>query len=71
MRSISGSKPPNSREAKIETLELTDMPARPDRTTRVRITATPLSDEKNCNRYKKTLVLEIYSEVLTKHGIMK
>ena len=37
---------PNSREAKIETLELTDMPARPDRTTRVRITATPLSDEK-------------------------
>lgn len=37
---------PNSREAKIETLELTDLPSRPDRTTRVRITAIPLSDDK-------------------------
>ncbi len=37
---------PNSREAVIETLELTDLPARPDRTTRLRITATPVSDEK-------------------------
>ena len=37
---------PNSREAKIETLELTDLPSRPDRTTRVRITATPISDDK-------------------------
>lgn len=37
---------PNSREAVIETLELTDLPARPDRTTRLRITATPISDEK-------------------------
>lgn len=37
---------PNSREAVIETLELTDLPNRPDRTTRLRITATPVSDEK-------------------------
>jgi len=37
---------PNSREAVIETLELTDLPTRPDRTTRLRITATPVSDEK-------------------------
>ncbi len=37
---------PNSREASIETLELTDLPSRPDRTTRLRITATPVSDEK-------------------------
>lgn len=37
---------PNSREAVIETLELTDLPNRPERTTRLRITATPVSDEK-------------------------
>lgn len=37
---------PNSREAKIETLELTDLPVRPDRTTRVRILAKPVSDDK-------------------------
>ena len=37
---------PNSRDAVIESLELTDLPNRPDRTTRLRITATPLSDEK-------------------------
>lgn len=37
---------PNSREAKIETLELTDLPNRPDRTTRLRITATPVADDK-------------------------
>lgn len=37
---------PNSRDAVIETLELTDLPERPDRTTRLRITAIPLSDEK-------------------------
>lgn len=37
---------PNSREAIIETLELTDLPSRPERTTRLRVTATPLSDEK-------------------------
>ena len=37
---------PNSREAVIETLDLTDAPSRPDRTTRLRITATPVSDEK-------------------------
>jgi len=37
---------PNSREAVIETLELTDLPERPDRTKRLRITATPVSDEK-------------------------
>lgn len=36
---------PHSREAKIETLELTDFPERPDRTTRLRITARPVSDE--------------------------
>ena len=30
----------------IETLELTDLPSRPDRTTRLRITAVPVSDEK-------------------------
>ena len=37
---------PNSREAVIETLELMDLPNRPERTTRLRITATPISDEK-------------------------
>lgn len=37
---------PNSREAKIETLELTDLPVRPNKTTRVRITAVPISDDK-------------------------
>lgn len=37
---------PNSREAVIETLELTDLPLRPERTTRLRITAVPVSDEK-------------------------
>lgn len=36
---------PNSREAQIETLELSDFPKRPDRTTRLRITAKPVSDE--------------------------
>lgn len=37
---------PNSREAKIETLELTDLPKRPDRTTRIRILARPVADDK-------------------------
>ena len=37
---------PNSREAIIETLELTDMPCRPDRTTRIRIIAKPVADDK-------------------------
>jgi hypothetical protein len=37
---------PNSRKASIETLELTDIPARPDRTTRLRITASPVADDK-------------------------
>ena len=37
---------PNSREAVIETLELTDLPQRPDRTTRLRITVTPIADDK-------------------------
>ncbi len=35
---------PESREAKVEILELTDMPAREDKTTRLRITAKPTSD---------------------------
>lgn len=38
--------PPNSREAKIEKLELSDLPDRPDKTTRLRIVAKPLSDTK-------------------------
>lgn len=37
---------PNSREAVIESLELTDIPDRPDRTTRVHITAKPIADNK-------------------------
>jgi hypothetical protein len=37
---------PNSRTASIETLELTDIPARPDRATRLRITASPVADDK-------------------------
>ena len=37
---------PESREAVIETLELTDLPNRPEKATRVRITATPVSDDK-------------------------
>lgn len=35
---------PNSREAKIEKVTLSDLPERPDKTTRLRITAKPLSD---------------------------
>ena len=35
---------PNSRQARIETLELTNLPARPRKTTRLRIQAKPLSD---------------------------
>ena len=35
---------PNSKEAKIERITLADLPERPDRTTRLRITAKPLSD---------------------------
>lgn len=35
---------PNSREAKIEKIELADLPKRPPKTTRLRITAKPLSD---------------------------
>ena len=36
----------NAEFAKIETLELTDLPRRPDRTTRVRVVATPIADDK-------------------------
>ena len=35
---------PDSREAHVEVLELTDLPKRESRTTRLRITASPLSD---------------------------
>ena len=38
--------PPNSREAKVERLELSDLPQRPSRATRLRITAKPLSDSR-------------------------
>lgn len=37
---------PNSREAEIETVELNDFPMRPERTTRLRISASPVSDDK-------------------------
>ena len=37
---------PNSRQAKVETLALSDLPERENRTTRLRITAKPLSDVK-------------------------
>lgn len=37
---------PNSREAVTETFVLTDLPKRPDRTTRMRIFARPVSDDK-------------------------
>lgn len=37
---------PDSREAVAETVELTDLPERPDRTTRLFISAKPLSDDK-------------------------
>lgn len=37
--------PPKSREAMVRTLDLTGMPEREDRTTRLRITAKPLSSE--------------------------
>ena len=37
---------PHSKEAVIETLTLTDLPQRPERTTRLRITATPIADDK-------------------------
>lgn len=35
---------PNSREAKVINLELSDLPERPDRATRLKITASPASD---------------------------
>ena len=38
--------PPNSREAKVERLELSDLPRRPSRATRLRITVKPLSDSR-------------------------
>ena len=37
---------PRSREAKVEKVELSDLPKRPKKTTRIRITAKPLSDTK-------------------------
>lgn len=37
---------PGSREAKIEKIELADLPERPPKTTRLRITAKPVSDRK-------------------------
>ena len=37
---------PHSKEAKIETLELTDLPNRPNKTTRLRITVKPVSDDR-------------------------
>ncbi|MGN0348311.1 MAG: DUF5716 family protein [Roseburia sp.] len=37
-------KPPVGREAKVEKVTLADLPQRPDKTTRIRITARPLSD---------------------------
>ena len=37
---------PESGEAKVETLELTDLPECPAKTTRLRITLKPLSDQK-------------------------
>lgn len=37
---------PHSREAKIERLQLSDLPERPPKTTRLKITAKPLSDTK-------------------------
>ena len=37
---------PNSRQAKVETLTLSDLPERENRTTRLRVTAKPLSDVK-------------------------
>lgn len=38
--------PPESREAKVEKLQLVDFPKRPNKTTRLRIAAKPLSDKK-------------------------
>ncbi|MBO5070122.1 MAG: hypothetical protein J6C37_07150 [Roseburia sp.] len=37
---------PESREAKVEKLQLVDLPERPNKTTRLRIVAKPLSDKK-------------------------
>jgi len=37
---------PNSRQAKVETLTLSDLPERANRTTRLRVSARPLSDAK-------------------------
>ena len=38
--------PPGTREAKVEKLKLLDLPERPDKATRLRITAKPVSDTK-------------------------
>jgi hypothetical protein len=37
---------PDSRQADVEVLELTDLPERENRTTRIRINAKPVSDRK-------------------------
>ena len=37
---------PSSRQPETQTVDLTDLPIRPDRTTRLRITADPVSDDK-------------------------
>ena len=37
---------PNSRQAKVETLTLSDLPERANKTTRLRVSAKPLSDDK-------------------------
>ena len=37
---------PHSNEAKLETIELTDLPKRPERTSRIHIEAKPVSDTK-------------------------
>ena len=48
------------REARIDTLELTDLPDRPDKMTRLRITAKPLSDHQVKVQIKDLGFGEIY-----------
>lgn len=50
----------DSREARIDTLELTDLPTRPDKMTRLRITAKPLSDHQVKVRIRDLGFGEIY-----------
>ncbi len=62
---------PDSREAKIESLELTDIPKRPERMTRLSVMTEALSDSAVKRLPYGTLDLERFIKVLKKCGNIK